>query len=302
MGVMLLASKFQAFAPACSQSCDNGHKCIMTSPFTVYLKQSSTLTCSFYGCSDFGFASMFRTAIFALLVLMMIAFGSVSQARQPLAAQAGDQQAVRRAVQAGRLKPLRQIISAAQARYQGSVEEVELERDLRGRALYQLKIVGIDGGKREVYFDAVDGRDVTASFRPTALKPIVEVLRELTRLYEGRVMEIELEHWLDGREVYQVAMLTDQSRLREVIVDARTGKILQPESSRIAGLGELRPVMEVIDIVLSRYPGRVLEVEIEVDGQGRRYYEVELRLKDGRLLEVHADAISGALLRVGEMR
>lgn len=244
---------------------------------------------------------MHRFPFFLLALLGAFAFDSGHAAAPPLQSSGDEQAAVRQAVQAGHLKPLKEIMATVQKRYPGRVTEVELKRDFGGHPLYEFRVLADDGSSRDVYIDAVDGRDVSKAFRPQVVKPMSEVLRKLTSLYDGRVMEVELERWFDAREVYEVVMLTDDNRLREVIVDARSGKVLQPNSTRILELEKLRPVADVVDTVLARYAGRVLEVEIEQDSNGRRYYEIELRLDNGRLLEVHVDAMTGAVLRAGEM-
>lgn len=212
-------------------------------------------------------------------------------------------QTVRRAVEAGRLRPLNDILAIAQKRYPGRVVDVEIERGADGAPLYRFRVLGSDGFSREVFFDAVSGKDVTqAAAQNVRLKPLAEVLRQLQAAgIAGPVVEVELERWTDRRQVYEMRMPAEDGRLREIIVDAQTGKVLQYGSARFADAHRLRPVADVLDDVLRRYPGQVTEVEIEIDAQGRRYYEVELRTEDGRMLELHVDAITGALQRAAEV-
>ena len=62
----------------------------------------------------------------ALLLLLLLALSG--------AAMAGDQDAVRRAVAEGRLRPLTDIVATVQARYPGRIVDVDLEQPLRDLA------------------------------------------------------------------------------------------------------------------------------------------------------------------------
>lgn len=213
-------------------------------------------------------------------------------------------QTIRRAVEAGQLKPLNDILALAQQRYAGRVVDVEVERGQDGNPLYRFRLLGSDGYRREVFFDAVTGQDVSQSAADhVRLKPLPEVLRALqARGLAGPVVEVELERWIDRRQVYEMRMPTSDGRLRELIVDAQTGQVVHDGPARFAEAQRLRPVAQVLDEVLKRYPGQVTEVEIEMDNQGRRYYEIELRTEDGRMLELYVDAVTGALHRAAELK
>ncbi|TDR88172.1 PepSY domain-containing protein [Enterovirga rhinocerotis] len=69
------------------------------------------------------------------------------------AARAVDQDAARRAMQRGEIRPLDQVLAAARAAVPGDVVSVELERK-KGRWLYELKILTPAGKRREVKIDA----------------------------------------------------------------------------------------------------------------------------------------------------
>ena len=59
--------------------------------------------------------------------------------------------------------------------------------------------------------------------------------------------------------------------------------------------GAIRPLEEVVDTVTARYPGRLLEVELERE-EGRLVYEIELVTEDGEYIEVLVDAETGEVL------
>ncbi|HSI57841.1 MAG TPA: PepSY domain-containing protein [Ideonella sp.] len=213
------------------------------------------------------------------------------------AAQAADHDAVRRAVEAGRLKPLAEILSAVESKHRGRVLDVELERSAAGRPVYEIKLLEDDGRRRELYIDAMSGAEVKPPSETTmALKPLADVLRGLLASHPGRVLDVELERGIKNRQVYEVRIVGADGRLREVVVDALTGQTLDAEARRLATLESLKPLPDILEIVMARYPGTVREVELEHDRAGRRYYEIDLRLADGRLMEVNIDATSGVIL------
>lgn len=63
--------------------------------------------------------------------------------------------------------------------------------------------------------------------------------------------------------------------------------------------GEILPLATILDELAALQPGRVIEVELDVD-DGIQIYEVELISPDGRLLEVELDAKTGTILYLDE--
>lgn len=57
--------------------------------------------------------------------------------------------------------------------------------------------------------------------------------------------------------------------------------------------GEIRPLATILAAVQARYPGRILDVELERTRDGRRIYDIELVGTDGRRQDVHVDAATG---------
>lgn len=60
--------------------------------------------------------------------------------------------------------------------------------------------------------------------------------------------------------------------------------------------GRLIPLSEIVEKVQARHPGRILEVELERGRDGRRVYEIEVLLAQGRRIEVQVDAATGQFL------
>ncbi len=68
----------------------------------------------------------------------------------------GAPDAVRRAVDAGEIKPLADILASIRGKLPGEVAGVEIERE-RGRWIYEFRVVNDKGHLYEVYVDARSG-------------------------------------------------------------------------------------------------------------------------------------------------
>lgn len=67
-----------------------------------------------------------------------------------------DHDRARRAVEEGRILPLKEILARAEASHPGQLLEAELEDEL-GRLIYELKVLTKDGGVVKLYYDAGTG-------------------------------------------------------------------------------------------------------------------------------------------------
>lgn len=222
----------------------------------------------------------------ALLPLLLVVVSGLSMA--------GDQDAVRRAVAEGRLRPLAEIIDTVQARYPGRIVDVELEQR-RGTYVYEIEILMPDRSKVEVKVDGASGV-ILDSERPAAQRyqPVPALLREVQARFGGHPIDVELENG-----VYQVELALDGGRRLHLAIDPVTGEMVE-NSTQDTQLGAMQPMAEVIEALLGQYPGTLLEAELERTAAGRYYYEVEIEDAAGREHSLHVDAFSGEILREDE--
>lgn len=78
------------------------------------------------------------------------------------------------------------------------------------------------------------------------------------------------------------ALPVDQDAVRRAVLD-----------------GQLRSLAEVMEEVSRLFPGRIVEMELEEE-DGRMVYEFDIVTPDGRLIEVDADARTGAVIGMEE--
>lgn len=71
---------------------------------------------------------------------------------QPALADDSEQDAARRALERGEIRPLGEVLEAARKAVPGDVVKVELERD-DGRWIYEIKVLTGEGERREVEID-----------------------------------------------------------------------------------------------------------------------------------------------------
>lgn len=220
----------------------------------------------------------------------------------PPAIFAEEQYVVRRAVEAGELQPLSEILARFQARHPGKVLDVDLERDRSGRRVYEITLLKPDGQRTKLYVDAVSGSEVDAGSVPDSPRlALPQTLRKLLARHPGNILELELKNLADKRLVYEIQVVQHDGRLRELVIDAHSGALISDSGHRQEVLKRLRPLPELIERLPARYRGVIQEIELEYDQDGRYFYEIEVSLPDGRVYELDIDAISGAVLNGEEV-
>lgn len=73
----------------------------------------------------------------------------------------------------------------------------------------------------------------------------------------------------------------------------------QDNVRRAVAEGRLQPLADIIAIVQARYPGRIVDVELERRHGGAYVYEIEILMPDHSKVEVKVDGASGELLKSG---
>lgn len=206
---------------------------------------------------------------------------------------------VRREVTAGRFKPLADILSVVQRKYAGDVLDVELDRNDQGRHIYEVRLLGGNGERREIHIDAVTGEEVANEAEPL-LADLPRLLRKVLEVYPGRVVDVDLTRERGGKKSYQIRVLQNDGQIRGVFIDALTGE-------RFSDVGALQPVpgmkplSDLLEALQRRYSGTVHEAELKYDRNEQPFYEIDLQLADGRLIEVSMDPVTGRVLSEDEI-
>ena len=218
---------------------------------------------------------------------------------QPMAASEHD--TVRREVQAGKLKPLSEILRAVQQRHPGRVLDVDLERGADGRRWYEIKI--LNGQRTEIYVDAVTGQEIAKPDAvATTVLPMATVVSAALQAHPGTVLQAELETSPGEPPYYELQLLTRDGRELLLRVDAQSGAPRTAPTIDAALAGRLLPLPGLLTTLEKRYAARATEAELKRTLGRRSYYEVDLQLANGRSIEVHVDATTGQVLGEDELR
>lgn len=209
---------------------------------------------------------------------------------------ADEQAQVRRAVEEGHLRPLTEIIALVQSRYPGRVVDVDLERRSGGRYVYEIELLDQNRRKQEIRIDGATGMilGTEGGVDGRAFHSLPVLLRRVLEQHPGHVIDVEFEHGL-----YQIEVARTDGTHVQVSVDPVDARIVRDEN-RASQLPHMLPLPQALERVLERYPGTVLEGELERGPDGSYYYEFEIQDEDGETLTLHVDAFSGQVLREEE--
>lgn len=151
---------------------------------------------------------------------------------------------------------------------------------------------------------------VTAAFVPMSAAPAFDMpdtkvsmetcLKAALAAKPGTVRHVKLEIE-DGRPLYEFAIRTDSRQAWELECDATTGEIVELSRSADRNDPEFKAAARVIErearrAALAKYPGKVSESELQIDGSGRALYEISVEDPAGRETEVAVDAATGAIV------
>ncbi len=100
---------------------------------------------------------------------------------------------------------------------------------------------------------------------------------------EGEVVRAELE-----RGLYGIRIRTGKGEMKEVYVDAATGKVVEKKNITLD---------DAVAIATGKVPGKVVKIEFE-----KGAYEVKILAGDGSRAEVYVDAKSGEILKIEKKR
>lgn len=139
-------------------------------------------------------------------------------------------------------------------------------------------------------------RSVREAVSSGRYKPLADILQIAERHVPGRVLEVELEISRMHGPVYEVEVLDQHNRKRELTIQAETGLLVELDDTPMAQPG-LLPLPQVLRQLARQHPGQVIEAELQAPQQGQAVYAIKLLQPDGHLQELAVAAHSGAILR-----
>ena len=210
---------------------------------------------------------------------------------------AAEQDAVRKSVQSGQLKPLNTIIADVSRQYGGRVLDVETKRGRDGDLQYEIKLIkalaqliaqGVAG--------AVVPKERSRPVQPVTIAQMVQYVRKLEQSSGARVTNVEFERDAQGNYVYEAQLSDKPFGEVKLMLSVATGEVLNPVKSGAPAV-QPKSMAVMLESLQPRYSGRVLEAELETDVRRRLYYSVELQQPNGSKLELEVDAVTLEVLR-----
>ncbi len=108
----------------------------------------------------------------------------------------------------------------------------------------------------------------------------------------------------NGKPAYEFEVLDDKGVEHELMCDARTAEVYETETEVDSASDEqFKAKIDLetaINTVSKQYPGRVEEVEYEIEKNGMLTYEIDVVDNQGRETKVEVDAVSGKIIEVSE--
>jgi uncharacterized membrane protein YkoI len=118
------------------------------------------------------------------------------------------------------------------------------------------------------------------------------------QMHPGKITSVrgELE---DGKPQYELDIDGNDGKQWEVECDAKTGKVTESEGETAGNDPAFTSKAKVsladaVKAVLTKYPGSISKIEYELESDGVAY-EFDILTKDGRVLEVEVNAVTGEI-------
>jgi uncharacterized membrane protein YkoI len=126
--------------------------------------------------------------------------------------------------------------------------------------------------------------------------------KAVSELAKGEIIKMELENE-DGVDLYEIDVKSADGVKWEFKCDKASAKILEKEQELPNADHPTFTALKKIDeaqarkIALQAHPGEITKVEYEIEKDGTATYEFDIKLNDGREMEVEVDAASGKLIK-----
>lgn len=136
-----------------------------------------------------------------------------------------------------------------------------------------------------------------------AQESIDKCIESIEKVKQGKLQKLESLD-VNGKTIYEFEVADINGFEWELMCDAATGKVIEIESEVSStlskGFKEKAKVTEedALKIALKSYPGKVEEVEYEIEENMQPTYEIDIMGKDGVETKVEVDAITGKIIEV----
>lgn len=147
---------------------------------------------------------------------------------------------------------------------------------------------------------AILASPLTATAANQAIDQCIESVKQAK---SGVILKLESLD-IKGKTIYEFEVADDNGFEWELMCDPETGKIIETEaevaSAESKSFKDKAKITEedALKIALKSYPGKVKEVEYEIEENNNPTYEIDILGKNGVETKVEVDAVSGKVIEV----
>ena len=150
---------------------------------------------------------------------------------------------------------------------------------------------------------AVMALHVSGTFKAQPYDSLGKCVEKALAKYDGQIVKLEYQVE-DKTPIYEFDIETADGKAWEVECNVKTGEITELEEEvaidgqRFASKAKINEE-QARAAALKAHPGRVVEVEYELESDGKASYEIDILEADGEEVKVEVDATSGKIIEVG---
>lgn len=146
---------------------------------------------------------------------------------------------------------------------------------------------------------AVAGHD---TIKPKAYDSLGKCVKAALTKKEGTIVKTEFKSE-NKKGVYEFDIETADGKAWDVECDAKSGKVTEIEEEVKADDSRFKALAKVSEAdakatALAAHPGKVLEVEYELEPDGKASYEFDILEADNEEIKVEVDATTGKIVEV----
>ena len=139
-----------------------------------------------------------------------------------------------------------------------------------------------------------------AATTPKTSAGLEKCMKAALEARDGQIVKIELKKEDGDGHVYEFDIETPDGKAWDVECSGKTGKVVEIEEEVTrdhAGFSGAR-VSEAAarEIALKSVPGEIIEVEYEIEADGKASYEFDIRTTGGKEVKLEVDTGSGAIV------
>lgn len=140
------------------------------------------------------------------------------------------------------------------------------------------------------------------SIKPKAYDSLGKCVKAALAKHEGTIVKVEFKSE-QKKGVYEFDIESADGKAWDIECDAQSGKVIEVEEEVKADDPRFKALAKVSEAdakatALAAHAGTVVEVEYELEPDGKASYEFDIQEADGEEIKVEVDATSGKIVEV----